>query len=148
MRTYRSLAAALAAVALALPLAGCPSMAGGTASRELSSAQFDDIPVPRGFSIDLSGGRSFSYSEGGNGPSSIRLGRLEYIGLGDSDEVLGWYATEMPRAIHGWTAGTPVEGKPSMLFRKGGERCLVSATPEGSALRIVLERNTGGAAPE
>jgi len=148
MRTYRSLAAALAVVVLALPLAGCPSLGGGTVSRELSSAQFDDIPVPRGFAIDLSEGRSFSYSEGGSGPSSIRLGRLEYSGLGDADEVLQWYAAEMPRAIHGWDAGVPVEGKSAMLFRKGTERCLVATGPEGAALRIVVERNTGGAAPE
>ena len=148
MRIYRSLAAALAAVALALPLAGCPSMDGGTASKELSSAQFDDIPVPRGFAIDLSEGRSFSYSEGGSGPCPVRLGRLEYSGLGDAEEILQWYASEMPRTIHGWTAVAPAEGAPSLLFTKGTERCLVTAKAEGSALRIVVERNTGGALPQ
>ena len=101
MRTYRTLAAALAAVALALPLAGCPSMDGGTLSNELSSAQFDDVPVPRSFSIDLAEGRSFSYAEGGSGPCPVRLGRLEYTGQGDATEILQWYAAEMPRPIHG-----------------------------------------------
>ena len=148
MRTYRSLSAALAALALALPLSGCPTMGGGTISKELSSAQFDDIPVPRGFSIDLAEGRSFSYSEGGSGPSAIRLGRLEYSGLGDPEEALQWYAEELPRSIHGWETGVPVEGKSAMLFRKGAERCLVSTRPEGAAVRIVIERNTGGAATE
>ena len=145
MRTYRTLAAALAAVALALPLAGCPTMGAGTASRELSSAQFDDIPVPGGFAIDLAEGRSYSYSEGGSGPSSIRLGRLEYSGLGDADEILQWYASEMPRAMHGWEVGAAVEGAHSILFKKGTERCLVTARPEGAALRITVERNTGDA---
>jgi len=148
MRIYRSLAAALAAAALALPLAGCPSMDGGAVSKELSSAQFDDIPVPRGFAIDLSEGRSFSYSEGGSGPSPVRLGRLEYSGLGDAAEILQWYASEMPRTIHGWKAVAPAEGDTSLLFTKGSERCLVTTRVEGSALRIVVERNTGGALPQ
>jgi hypothetical protein len=148
MRTHRTLAAALAAVVLALPLAGCPTTGGGTISRELSSAQFDDIPVPRGFALDLEEGRSFSYSEGGSGPASVRLGRLEYSGLGDADEILQWFASEMPRPIHGWVAVPPEEGATSLLFQKGAERCLVSARPEGAALRITVERNTGGAAPQ
>lgn len=150
MRTHRNLVAALAALILALPSTGCylMGMGPGTPSMELSSAQFDDIPVPRGFALIDSEGRSFSYSEGGNGPSPVRLGRLEYSGLGDADEILQWYAAEMPRAIHGWSSGSAVEGRPSILFTKGGERCLVTAKPEGSALRITVERNTGGAAPE
>jgi hypothetical protein len=145
MRIPRTLAPALAALALALPLAGCPTMGEGTASHELSSAQFDDIPVPRGFVIDLSEGRSYSYAEGGGGPAAIRLGRLEYSGLGDADETLRWYAAEMPRPIHGWTPVAAEEGSPSLLFKKGAERCLVTARPEGAALRVVVERNTGGA---
>ena len=148
MRKPLSLAAALAAAALALPLAGCPSLGGGTTSRELSSAQFDDIPVPRGFVIDLAEGRSFSYSEGGSGPAAIRMGRLEYSGLGDPDEILQWFATEMPRPIHGWDAGAPVEGMSARLFRRRAERCLVTVKTEGTALRIVVERNTGGAKPQ
>jgi len=148
MRIHRTLAAALALAALALPLAGCPTTGGGTLSKEFSSAQFDDIPVPRGFAIDLSEGRSFSYSEGGSGPASIRLGRLEYSGRGDAAEILQWYAAEMPRSIHGWDAGTGPEGGPTLLFRKGKEKCLVTVLPEGAAIRITVERNTGGAAPE
>lgn len=148
MRTYRTLAAALAVVALALPLTGCPSMGDGTASKELSSAQFDDIPVPRSFAIDLSEGRSFSYAEGGSGPVPVRLGRLEYVGQGDAAEILQWYGSEMPRPIHGWTAVPPEEGATSLLFTKGTERCLVTTRVEGSALRIVVERNTGGALPQ
>ena len=146
MRTSRSLAAALAAVALAIPLAGCPSLGGGSASRELSSAQFDDIPAPRGFVIDLSEGRSYSYSEGGGGTASIRMGRLEYTGRGEPEGILQWYAAEMPRPIHGWDGGAPVEGASAMMFRRGKERCLVTVTPEGASLRIMVERNTGGAA--
>jgi hypothetical protein len=140
--------AALAAIALALPLAGCPSLGGGTASHELSSAQFDDIPVPHGFAIDLAEGRSYSYAEGGSGPASIRMGRLEYTGRGDADEQIQWYASEMPRPIHGWGAGAAVEGKSAMLFRKGAERCLVTVKTEGAALRIVVERNSGGASEQ
>ena len=149
MRTTGALASALAVLALALPLAGCPSMdGGGTASRQLSSAQFDDVPVPKGFVIDLAEGRSYSYSEGGGGPASIRMGRLEYTGLGDAEEILQWYAAEMPRPIHGWAPGGAAEGVPSMLFRRGSERCLVTVKPEGAAVRIVVERNTGGAEPQ
>jgi hypothetical protein len=148
MRASRSLAAALAAVALALPLAGCPSLGGGTASHELSSAQFDDIPVPHGFAIDLSEGHSYSYSEGGGGPASVRMGRIEYTGRGDADEQIQWYAAEMPRPIHGWGPGTAVEGKAAMMFLKGTERCLVSVKTEGAALRIVVERNSGGASQQ
>ena len=148
MRTYRTLAAALAIAALALPLAGCPTMGEGTVSKELSQAQFDDIPVPRAFAIDLTEGHSFSYSEGGSGPASIRLGRLEYFGQGDAAEILQWYAAEMPRPIHGWDAGTGPEGGPSLLFKKGKERCLVTVVPEGAAIRIIVERNTGGGSPE
>lgn len=148
MRIHRTLATALVAMALALPLAGCPTTGGGTLSRELSSAQFDDIPVPRGFAIDLAEGRSYSYSEGGNGPSFIRLGRLEYSGQGDASEILQWFASEMPRPIHGWDSGAGEEGGSTLLFKKGKERCLVTARPEGAALRLTVERNTGGAAPE
>lgn len=148
MRTHRTLAAALLTVVLALPLAGCPTTEGGTLSRELSSAQFDDIPVPRGFAIDLSEGRSYSYSEGGNGPASIRLGRLEYSGQGDAAEILQWFASEMPRPIHGWDSVAGEEGGSTLMFKKGKERCLVAARPEGAAIRLTVERNTGGAAPE
>ena len=148
MRTPRRSLAALAAVALALPLAGCPTLDGGTASTELTTTQFDDIPAPLGFSLDLGEGRTFSYTEGAGGPVPVRLGRMEYTGLGDAEEVVAWYASEMPRPIHGWDAGTPVPGEvPAMLFKRGGERCLVTAKPEGSALRVVVERNTGGALP-
>jgi hypothetical protein len=146
MRIPRTLAPALVALALALPLAGCPTMGEGTASKELSSAQFDDIPVPRGFAIDLGEGRSFSYAEGGGGPGSIRLGRLEYSGLGDVDEILAWYSSEMPRPIHGWTRVAGEEGSPVLTFKKGGERCIVSVKTEGAAIRVVVERNTGAAA--
>ncbi len=148
MRLSRSLAAAIAAVSLALPLAGCPALGGGTVSRELSSAQFDDIPVPRGFAIALAEGRSYSYSEGGSGPAAIRMGRLEYVGQGDPDALIAWYAEEMPRPIHGWGAGKPVEGKAAMMFRRGAEGCLVTVKTEGAALRIVVERNSGGASEE
>lgn len=146
MRTARTVAAALAVLALALPLAGCPTTT-GTVSKELSSAQFDDIPVPRGFAIDLSEGRSFSYSEGGAGPAPVRIGRLEYTGLGDAEETLNWYSSEMPRTIHGWVALPVEEGSPSRLFKKGSERCSVTATPEGGSIRVTVERNTGRAEP-
>lgn len=126
-------------------LPGCPSL-GGTASRELSSAQFADVPVPRGFALDDSEGRSFSYTEGGSGPKAVRLGRLEYIGRGSIEEILAWYASEMPRPLHGWAAGKPVgDGTTAMMFERGTEKCLVSLREEGAALRLVVERNTGGA---
>lgn len=137
----------LLAAAVAAPAAGCGSM--GTAvpsSRELSTAQFDDVPVPRGFVLDLSEGRSYSYAEGGGGPAAIRMGRLEYTGLGTASEVLAWYASEMTRTIHGWGAGeAPEDGGPSLLFRGKSDLCLVTVRTEGSQLRVVVERNTGGA---
>lgn len=138
-----------AVLATALVLPGCPSLGSGSASRELSSAQFADIPVPRGFALDDAEGRSFSYTEGGNGPSPVRLGRLEYTGRGSPEEVLAWYAEEMPRPIHGWDAGREIDqgGRPALLFSRGGERCLVSVREEGGALRLLVERNTGGGAP-
>jgi hypothetical protein len=136
--------AALAALALALPLAGCPSLGGGTRSRVVSEAQFDDIPVPPGFAIDLAEGRSFSYTEGGSGPGSIRMGRLEYTGRGDVEALTAWYLEEMPRTIHGWSAGAEAPGGGS-LYRRGDEACLVTLRPEGGGVRIVVERNTGGA---
>jgi hypothetical protein len=136
--------AALAALLLlAAPLAGCPTT-GGTASRELSAAQFDDVPVPAGFVLDTREGRSFSYAEGGGGPSSIRMGRLEYEGLGELAKVREWYAAEMERPIHGWKpAGASGEG---LLFTRGADRCLVTCTSQGAAVRVVVERNTGRAA--
>jgi hypothetical protein len=138
----------LAALSIALALPGCPSLGSGSLSKELSSAQFADVPVPRGFALDDAEGRSFSYAEGGSGPSSVRLGRLEYTGRGDAADLLAWYASEMPRPLHGWDAGTEVEaaGRPALLFRRGAERCLVTAREEGGAVRLVVERNTGGAA--
>jgi len=136
----------IALVLAAAVLPGCPSL-GGSVSRELSSAQFADVPVPRGFALDDAEGRSFSYTEGGSGPSPVRLGRLEYIGRGTPDEILAWYAREMPRPMNGWDAGKAIEGgAPSMLFTRGDEKCLVSLREEGGALRLVVERNTGGAA--
>jgi hypothetical protein len=145
MRVLRMLAVLL--FAAAPTLCGCESVGGPPpSSRELSSAQFDDIPVPRGFVLDLSPGRSFSYAEGGAGVGAIRLGRLEYTGLGDSQETLAWYAAEMPRPMHGWSTGAPHGTRPdALLFRRDGEACLVTALLEGSQLRIVVERNTGGA---
>jgi hypothetical protein len=141
MRPSRPLAAALA---LSLAAAGCAALGGGSSSRVLSTAQFDDVPVPRGFALDLSEGRSFSYTEGGSGPASIRMGRLEYAGQGVPEEVLAWYASEMPRPIHGWDTGAAA-GDGRMLFLRGDERCLVSVLQEGAGLRLVVERNTGGA---
>lgn len=140
MRALRFLPVLLAA-------AGCGSLSGGVpTSRELSLAQFDDVPVPRGFVLDSREGRSFSYSEGGSGPAPIRMGRLEYTGLGDAGDTLAWYAGEMPRPLHGWSAGEPVPGRESaLLFRRGGDACLVTVRPEGSGLRVVVERNTGHA---
>ena len=147
MRPSRPLAALAAAMALALAAGGCESLGSGTASRELSAAQFDDVPVPRGFALDLSEGRSFSYSEGGSGPASIRMGRLEYTGRGSVEDLLAWYGAEMPRPIHGWDAGSP-GGAGGILFRRAEDRCFVSVSGEGAGIRIVVERNTGGAAAE
>lgn len=147
MRIPRIPAAALVAAAMVAAAAGCEGVGGTSpASRELTSAQFDDIPVPGGFAIDLSAGHSFSYAEGGGGPGAIRMGRLEYTGLGDPDEILGWYAVEMPRPMHGWSAGVPSPDRAdAMIFRRGDEVCLVIARPEGAQVRVVIERNTGGA---
>jgi len=145
MRTPRTLAAlGLAAVLLA---AGCASDSGESASsRELTTAQFDDVPVPKGFVIDLSPGRSFSYAEGGGGVGSLRMGRLEYTGLGSPAAILEWYASEMPRPMHGWSAGEPFPARrDSMIFRRGDEVCLVTTRTEGAQVRVVVERNTGGA---
>jgi len=139
-----------AVLATACVLPGCPSLGSGSVSHELSSAQFADIPVPRGFALDDAEGRSFSYTEGGNGPSPVRLGRLEYVGRGEPVEVLAWYAQEMPRPLHGWDAGKEIESpdRPAILFSRGTERCLVSVRQEGGALRLVVERNTGGGAAQ
>jgi len=145
MRPSPSTAALVSALALALAAGGCGTLGSGTASRELSTAQFDDVPVFRGFALDLAEGCSFTYTEGGSGPAAIRMGRLEYTGRGGSEEILAWYASEMPRSIHGWDAGSP-SGPGRMLFRRGEDRCLVAVLEEGSGLRIVVERNTGGAA--
>ena len=136
------------AVLAAASLAGCAGTDSGSISRELTSAQFEDVPVPPGFAIDASEGRSFSYSEGGGGAAAIRLGRLEYTGRGEPLETLTWYAEEMPRSLHGWGRGLDLESDPpSMRFERGGERCLVTVRTEGGGIRIVVERNVGGAAP-
>jgi hypothetical protein len=136
------------AVLAAATLAGCFGTGSGSISRELTSAQFEDVPVPDGFAIDASEGRSFSYSEGGGGAAAIRLGRLEYTGRGDPAETLTWYAEEMPRSLHGWGQGVVREGDtPSMLFERGGERCVVTVRTEGGGIRIVVMRNVADAAP-
>jgi len=128
---------------LAVAATGCIAPGSGSVSRELTSAQFEDVPVPDGFAIDDSEGRTFSYSEGGSGAAAIRMGRLEYTGRGDATAILEWYAAEMPRSIHGWEAGVPLEtDPPSMAFRRGEERCLVTVRPEGGAVRILVHRNT------
>ena len=137
----------LALVIAAAVLPGCPTL-GGSASKELSSAQFADIPVPDGFALDDSEGKSYSYTEGGSAPNAVRLGRLEYLGRGSVEAVLAWYASEMPRPLHGWTAPKAVaEGATSMMFTKDKEKCLVRVQEEGAALRLIVERNTGGAGP-
>ena len=140
-------AAVLCAAALLIAGPGCGSISGeSAASRELTSAQFDDVPVPRGFALDLSGGRSYSYAEGGGGVGAIRMGRLEYTGLGDADGILGWYGVEMPRPMHGWSSGElHPDREHAMYFRRGGEVCLVTTRTEGAQVRVVIERNTGGA---
>lgn len=149
MRASLPVVAFLLAVLAALGgAAGCATGGGGVpTSRELSVAQFDDVPVPRGFSLDLAEGRSFSYAEGGSGPAPLRMGRLEYTGLGGIEDVLGFYAAEMPRPIHGWSpCDRSAEDRPSSLrFTRGGDVCLVTVRQEGAQLRIVVERNTGHA---
>jgi hypothetical protein len=140
-RPVVSLALALAALAAT----GCIT-GSDPPSRELSTAQFDDVPAPPGFVLDASRGRSYAYAEGGAGACALRLGRMEYTGTGDSDAVLAWYSANMPRSVNGWGPAEPVEGGPDRArFRRGGEACLVVVHREGGRLRVVIERNTPAA---
>jgi hypothetical protein len=135
-------------VALLLLLAaaaasGCAG-SGAAASRELSTAQFDDVPAPPGFVMDTD--YTYSYAEGGAGPVPIRMGRIEYTGTGDAEAVVGWYLEQMPRTLHGWERGVRVEGADAAArFARGADRCLVAARREGGLLRVVVERNTPAA---
>ena len=136
-------ALALAAGSLAVP--GCAGSGGAGPSRELTTAQFDDVPVPQGFALDDASGRCYSYAEGGSGAAAIRMGRLEYAGAGDPDAVLAWYESEMAKPLHGWTDRRRLAASDdgvAALFARGEDRCLVRVVREGAGTRILIQRNT------
>jgi hypothetical protein len=132
--------------------AGCVSLGGGPTpvSRELGAVQFNDVPVPGGFVLVTEDGRSWSYSEGGSGPGSIRMGHLEYTGKGDIVELVAWYETQLLRPLHGWTGVERLsadDDSGSLVFERPEDRCVVSIRREGPLVRIVVDRNPAASRP-
>lgn len=146
----RRIPASLALLACAVLLPACAGTLGSAPrSRELSSSQFADVPVPRGFGLDDANVDTFTYSEGGNHRSALRMGRLIYEGSAPVEAVVEYYEAEMPRPIHGWDAGKRLsdrgDGAVRVLFQRPEDRCLVRVHASGGMTHLVIERNTGEA---
>ncbi|MHC4820151.1 MAG: hypothetical protein ACYTDX_00350 [Planctomycetota bacterium] len=133
-----------------LVLPACAGMAGSAPhSRVLTTKQFPDIPVPRGFGLDSTTVDTFTYSEGGNHRTALRMGRLNYEGSTPVEAVVAYYETEMPRPMHGWSAGEVLpasdDGASRLLFVRGEDRCVVRVHASGGMTHLMIERNTGEA---
>ena len=116
----------LAVVALAvLAVAGCKQFGARSDEERLSASQrpvVPDIPVPKGFKMDLD--RTFFNSGGG-----LRSGYITYNGQGTAPALLEFFRDNMP--ISGWVLvrETSGSGAYSLHFEKSNEEAEVKIRP-------------------
>lgn len=142
-------AAALAALAAALGLAGCggnqlsPSSRAesGTATQDLGFARFSDIPVPKGADMDLDHTLVL-------GSREEWVGRLVMTTSDSAGQMYDFYVRQMPG--FGWQPVTSVRGSTSVLTFTRGDRVatvqLTARTFYGSEIRFTVSPR-GQAAP-
>lgn len=117
---------------------------GGEAAPVASFAQFNDIPVPSGASMDLE--RSLLL-----GASEEWTGRLVYTTSTDTAKVFDLYKAEMPK--FGWTELTVIRGERSIMsYQRGGRVATIEIqgrTIYGARVSVTVSPNAvgGGSSP-
>ena len=123
-------------------------------SSVLSSNQFDDIPVPRGFVLETEPIRSLSFTGSYVYQTpEHREGRLLYTGKDDPAKILDFYRSQMVLPVNGWrhvalrvdsieAAKAELEGRGVKFTEEikpagGGGRVLFFQDPEGNLLHLV-----------
>jgi hypothetical protein len=122
MRLAQALRLALVLGATAVALGGCTSDKNpGTPLIPAVNAPISDVPLPAGFTIDMS--KSISHVVPGN---SFRSVNHEYKGSDAAIPVVRFYKDQMPPK--GWTLidQNEVKGKYTLRFSKNKEDCAVS----------------------
>lgn len=106
-------------------------------SRTLQRLQFDDVPVPRGFSYVTRGNRSFSYQGGG-----VRVGQFVYWGRDSADLVGQFYLDTMPLAAYGWkwSETRKIEDGVVHRFAKREQICeiTIQVEPKGTYVTVFV----------
>jgi hypothetical protein len=107
----------------------------------LDEAQFEDVPVPRGFTLQTR--RSFSYRS-----ADLRMGQFVYHGtLLSPAKALSWLEQEMERPMYGWTVVEQHLDEGWTLFRKGSEEARVRTETAGNLTRVTIDVNYREDAP-
>ncbi|WP_337997979.1 hypothetical protein [Oleispirillum naphthae] len=120
-------------------LAASPkSESGATVPPVASFAQFSDIPVPSGASMDMD--RSLLL-----GASEAWTGRLVYSTSTDPAQVFDLYKAEMPK--FGWTELTVIRGERSIMSYQRGSRVSTIEIQKsrfyGASVSVTVSPNTG-----
>jgi hypothetical protein len=113
---------------------------GSPDSSELKTVQFDDIPVPYGFSVQDRLNQSLTYEHG-----VMRVGQLEYRGQGMRPKAAAeFYRNQMPLTPNGWTLTNDFEqaGQSILHFDKNPYRCVVTIKREKNDTYIKVEVDT------
>lgn len=116
---------------------------GATATPVASFAQFSDIPVPSGASMDMEHSLLL-------GAGNEWTGRLTYSTSTNSARVFDLYKAEMPK--FGWTELTVIRGDRSIMTYQQGARVatvqIQSGTIYGATVAVTVSPNasSGGAA--
>ncbi len=119
-------------------LAASPKGDANSAAPVASFAQFNDIPVPGGASMDLE--RSLLL-----GASEEWTGRLVYTTGTDAAKVFDLYKAEMPK--FGWTELTVIRGDRSIMsYQRGGRVATIEIqgrTIYGARVSVTVSPNAG-----
>jgi len=136
----------MAVSSAALLTTGCAELGVSRTARQADSVhlkpvQFDDIPVPFGFTLVDYANRSLTYEVPG-----MRVGKLTYRAdrQPSIERVTNFYLTNMPRH-HGWTLVTPPSpeaGSGDMTFVKGDASCDVNVYQQGDYTIAEVTVNT------
>ena len=107
----------------------------------LDEQQFDDIPVPKGYT--LLPRRSFSHRSGG-----LRMGQFVYEGFRLSPRaILRHYEREMVRPLYGWTLTDIDREAGTAAFEKSGDRARVQCETKGESTRVTIDVNYEDSGP-
>lgn len=137
-----------AGLLLGLMMAGCSGSQdlsasptgenGATATPVASFAQFSDIPVPSGASMDMEHSLLL-------GAGDEWTGRLTYSTSTNSARVFDLYKAEMPK--FGWTELTVIRGDRSIMTYQRGQRVatvqIQSGTIYGATVAVTVSPNAG-----